>query len=261
MKIQGRKMCPFIIHLSSFIIAPMDIRPQLYARYVSDFKEENATLTPADLAHYYKWCDERYLPFLTSLSSSASILELGCGHGRILNYLHQEGFTNARGIDISEEQVALAVAQRLNAERADVFEYLAKYNASLDCMIAIDFVEHFTKDELVRLFTLIQTALKPGGIVLLQTVNGEGLFPRQIIYGDLTHMTVLTPGSMSQLLRSTGFTAIQFAECAPIARGLSGGVRSLLWRTIKLGANVIRTIESGKRQKIWTENFITAARK
>ncbi len=239
----------------------MDTRPHFYSRYVSTFKQENIALSKADLVHYYMWCDERYFPFLAHLPKSARILELGCGHGRILNYLHQKGFVNVRGIDIADEQVALAEQEGLNAERADAFEYLSPLRASLDCIIAIDFVEHFTTEELVRLCTMMHSALKPDGMILLQTVNGEGLFPRQIIYGDLTHRTVLTPGSMVQLLRSTGFSKIHFADCAPISRGIVGRIRKTLWEIVKLGANALRIIESGKRQKIWTENFITAARK
>jgi len=237
-----------------------DVRPALYDRYVSTFKQENEQLTPTDLAHYYQWCDRRYFPFLKELPKNATILELGCGHGRILNYLHQKGFTKVRGIDISNEQIMLAKEHGLNAEREDVFEYLGGSTEKYDCIIAIDFFEHFTKEELMRLVHMIKSALRPNGLLLVQTVNGEGLFPRQIIYGDITHMTVLTPGSMSQLLRGVGFRQIEFAECAPIMSGIIGIVRSILWSLIRLGANAVRTIETAKRQAIWTENFITGAK-
>jgi cyclopropane fatty-acyl-phospholipid synthase-like methyltransferase len=240
----------------------VDVRSQFYDRYVSAFKHENASLTPAELVHYYEWCNARYFPTLASLEKSSSILELGCGHGRILNYLRHKGFTNASGIDVSDEQITLALKDSLNAERADVFEYLEKRSpASVDCVIAIDFVEHFTKEELLRLFELLHSAMKPGGTLLLQTVNGEGLFPRQIMYGDLTHSTILSPGSMSQLLSVTGFHDMQYFECAPIPSGWKGMLRSRSWKIIRAGANIIRLIESNKTQSVWTENFITSARR
>jgi 2-polyprenyl-3-methyl-5-hydroxy-6-metoxy-1,4-benzoquinol methylase len=239
-----------------------DFRSQFYDRYVSTFKHENASLTPSELAHYYRWCDARYFPILQDLPKTSSILELGCGHGRILSYLRSKGFTNVRGIDISEEQITLAQKEGLNAERADVFEYLEKQPpASLDAVIATDFVEHFTKEELLRLFELLHTAMKPNGVLLLQTVNGEGLFPRQIIYGDLTHSTILSPGSMSQLLSATGFHDMKYFECAPLASGLKGILRSTAWNIIRAGANAIRKIESNKTQSVWTENFICSARR
>lgn len=238
----------------------MDIRPELYDRYVSSFKSENASVTPAELAHFYKWCDLRYYPHLRWLPESAAIVELGCGHGRMLNYLHQKGFTNVKGIDISQEQVNLALRDALDAEHADVFEYLDRVPSSLDAVIAIDFVEHFTKEELLRMFQSLHDAMKPGAVLLLQTPNGEGLFSRQVMYGDLTHQTILTPGSLGQLLRATGFERIRSFECAPIPSGISGFVRSIAWKIIRAAANAIRLIESRKSQTIWTENFICVAK-
>ena len=239
-----------------------DIRSQLYERYVSTFKHGNASLTPAELAHYYRWCDARYFPILQDLPKTSSILELGCGHGRILSYLREKDFTNVKGIDISEEQIALARKDGLDAERIDVFEYLNRQSpSSLDGVIAIDLVEHFTKEELLQLFELLHTVIKPNGVLLLQTVNGEGLFPRQIIYGDLTHSTILSPGSMSQLLSTTRFHDMKYSECSPLASGLKGMVRAIAWKMIRAGANSIRLIESNKTQSIWTENFICSARR
>ena len=239
-----------------------DIRSQFYESYVSTIKYENALLTPAELMHYYRWCDARYFPILRNLEKTSSILELGCGHGRVLCYLRTKGFTNAKGIDVSEEQIVLARKDGCNAEQADVLEYLKdQAPASLDCVIAIDFVEHFTKEELLRLFELLHTTMKSGGVLVLQTVNGEGLFPRQIIYGDLTHMTILSPGSMGQLLSATGFHDMKYFECAPLASGIKGMIRANGWKIIRAGANAIRKIESNKTQSVWTENFICSARR
>ncbi len=219
-------------------------------------------LSTADLTRFYAWCDARYFPFLQYLDPSSSILELGCGHGRILNYFRQKQFFDVKGIDISGEQIELARREHLDAERADVFEYLQKQPpASLDCVIAIDFVEHFTKEELFLLFELVHAAMKPGGVLLLQTVNGEGLFPRQIMYGDLTHSTILSSGSMGQLLNATQFHDMHYAECSPVASGITGTLRAIAWNMIRAGANIVRKIESNKTQHVWTENFICSARR
>ena len=193
----------------------------------------------------------------------------------MLHYLHQKGYTNVKGIDISAEQIAIAERDGLDAEQADVFDFLKMNDSSplqgerassamlgegFDCVIAIDFVEHFTKDELLRMFELLREKMKHGGILLIQTVNGEGLFPQQIIYGDLTHQTILSPGSMSQLLRAVGFSEVKFSETAPLPKGAIGLLRSSLWSIIRTAANFMRKIESGKTQSVWTENFICTAK-
>ena len=254
--------------------SPESYRTALYEKYVSAFKSENSSLSEAELSRYFEWCDQRYYPILKLLPKSAAILELGCGHGRMLAYLRKNGFRNVTGIDISEEQIELAKKAALNAERADVFEYLNKNSPSFsrrglgggppsgyDCIIAIDFVEHFTREELFRLFPAIHDALSANGIILIQTVNGEGLFPNQIARGDLTHETILSPGSLSQLFAATGFRDPQFFECSPVASGLKGMLRSIAWGLIRSLANTIRKIEAGKSQNIWTENLICTAKK
>ena len=246
----------------------MDIRPQLYDRYVSDFKSENAALTSAELSHYYKWCDARYLPHLKNIPPSANILELGCGHGRILSYLREKGFTNVKGIDISQEQIDLARNTGLDAECVDVFEYFSHTNpllskegagGGLDCVIAIDLIEHFTKSEALRLLEAVRAAMNPGALLLLQTPNAEGLFARQVIYGDLTHETIFSPGSLAQLLRTAGLRNIHSYECAPVPRGMAGVLRAIAWKMIRVAANTIRRIESHKSQAVWTENFVCVA--
>src|SRR5207302_8404055 len=102
-------------------------------------------------------------------------------------------------------------------------------------------------------------ALKPNGRLLVQTANGAGLFSRQVIYGDLTHLTIFTPQSLAQLLRGVGFVDLSFYESGPIPIRLRGKLDVALWSALKAVANVIRSIETGKHQQIWTENFICRA--
>jgi hypothetical protein len=113
----------------------------------------------------------------------------------------------------------------------------------------------------MRLLPLIRQALKAQGVLLIQTPNGEGLCSRQVIYGDLTHMTVLSPGSLRQLLTLTGFDNIRFMETGPVPKNLLGVLRVLGWKGVKACANTIRLIEAGKTQAIWTENMICASTK
>jgi SAM-dependent methyltransferase len=232
-----------------------DFRASLYRGYVSTFK--GVPDLSAEPAHV--WWDHKYLPLLSGLERAAPILELGCGSGGLLAYLERRGFSHARGIDISAEQVQLARRRGVNAERWDAFEYLAQHEGAFQALVAVDVLEHFARDELVRLAPLAYAALKPGGRLLVQTANGAGLFARQVIYGDLTHLTIFTPESLGQLLRPAGFQNLAFYETGPIPIRLRGRVDSVLWGGIKRVANLIRHVEAGKQQAIWTENFICAA--
>lgn len=233
-----------------------DFRAALYEKYVSTFKGEQSGMTSEGLESYFRWCEARLLPMFEGLGPDAEIVEVGCGPGYFLEFLARHGFRRVRGIDISREQIDLAVARGCAAEVADVFDYLGTRRGAIAAIVAIDLVEHFQKDELLRLSAAFHEALAPGGRLIVQTANGEGLFPRQVIYGDLTHATILTPGSFRQLFTLAGFENFRFRESGPVPRGLKGRVRSALWRAIRTAANLVRVIETGKSQAVWTENMI-----
>jgi len=238
------------------VASDFDLRAHLYRGYVSTFKGE-----PADLLGEgaFIWWEHKYLPLLADLDRGAAILEVGCGSGGLLAYLVRRGFSHALGVDISAEQIALARRRGVDAEQHDALEFLKARSARFDAIIAVDVLEHFTRDELADLMARIFAALKPNGRLLVQTANGAGLFPGQVIYGDLTHQTIFTPESLGQLLRAVGFDALNCYETGPVPVRVRGKLDMALWTAIKAVASSVRHIETGKRQAIWTENFICRA--
>lgn len=239
-----------------------DYRTEVYNRYVTTSRpEERYEHNQPAIDSFMAWCKFTYMPLLEDLKPEDSILELGCGPGYFLSFLKKQGFQNVEGIDISEEQVHIAVEQGLDAKVGDVFEYLTTIENAFSLIIAVDLIEHFTKDELVHLVPLIFKALKKGGIFIIQTPNGEGLFPNQVIYGDLTHSTIFTHRSLQQLLEISGFTSFRFEELSPTPKNFAGIIRVILWKGVKILANFVRMIETGKTQDLWTENMICRCRK
>lgn len=232
-----------------------DFRHDLYDRYVTTFKGPGAL---SDAGAWAFW-DHKYLPLLRDLSPDAPILEIGCGEGRLLAYLARRGFRHASGVDISAEQIALAERRGVQAELADAFEVLARRRGTCAAIVAVDVLEHFSRDELGRLATSINAALMPGGRLIVQTANGAGLLPGQVIYGDLTHLTIFTPQSLAQLLTPAGFTRFSFFETGPTPVRVRGKLDVALWSAIRAVATIARRIETGKTQTIWTENFICRA--
>ena len=238
-----------------------DFRKTFYQSYMSTFKEAQSRPDDWSVEDFWKWCEYKYLPLLKGVPHDAPILELGCGAGLLLEFLRRQGYSKVEGIDVSPEQIERAKERRLNAEVADVFEFLQSKENLYGAILAIDFVEHFTRQELLRLIPLVYKALLEKGVFILQTANGQGLFPHPVIYGDLTHMTILSPASLGQLLRPAGFQEIQFYETGPVPKNFKGKVRVVLWKLIKLAANSVRIIETGKTQESWTTNVICRCRK
>jgi 2-polyprenyl-3-methyl-5-hydroxy-6-metoxy-1,4-benzoquinol methylase len=238
-----------------------DFRTEFYQKYVTSFKSLHSEYSQPAIQAYFGWCQTKILPLVRTVNPTAKILELGCGPGIFLTFLKNQGFSNASGIDISPEQVEIAQQQGLNTQVANVLDYLKTTSEKYQVIFALDFIEHFTKDELLILVPLIANALQPGGWLILQTPNGQGLFPHQVIYGDLTHLAIFTPSSLEQLLCLFNFINFHFYETELATPDWKGKIRSLLWRIIKFKLNLIRKIEVGKSQAIWTEAMLCSCQK
>jgi 2-polyprenyl-3-methyl-5-hydroxy-6-metoxy-1,4-benzoquinol methylase len=233
-----------------------DFRDEIYDRYVSAFKglsrSHARALDP-------RWAATFFQPLTSAIPSDGSVLDLGCGTGAAMHFLADQGFT-VRGVDRSDEQVALAVGRGLDVVAADAFEFLEAESAAYDGLIALDFVEHFSKDELLRLLRLIESSLKPGGVAMIRTPNGSALFGGQVIYGDLSHLTILNPNSLEQALLLTGFEQIEFFETGPVAVSFRTFLRKCAWSLVRAAARLARFAESAKWQDIWTENMVCVCR-
>ena len=119
------------------------------------------------------------------------VLDIACGEGRNSVWLAQRG-CDVLGIDVSP--LALKKAQRLAENKgvnvefrlADVCDW--QWNpATFDAVVCI-FIQFAAPSERTRLFEGIETALKPGGVVVLQ-----GYTPKQVEYKtggppDAAHM-------------------------------------------------------------------------
>jgi cyclopropane fatty-acyl-phospholipid synthase-like methyltransferase len=87
-----------------------------------------------------------------------------------------------------------------------------------DVIFARDVIEHFTKDEILEVLTLIFSSLKDRGVFILQCLNAESPFMGRILYGDFTHEMTFTRNNLHQILTTTGFKHIDI----PLDRFLGG---------------------------------------
>ncbi|MDR3667131.1 MAG: class I SAM-dependent methyltransferase [Ignavibacteriaceae bacterium] len=238
-----------------------DFRDQLYKNYVTKFKKYYISSDPDIIKSDWIKYKKKIIPLLLNYGKKAEILEIGCGPGYILEFLNNEGYCNLIGIDISEEQIEKAKSKGLNVRTENVFDYLKDNKNKYDIIIAFDFIEHFNKEELYNLVVKIYHSLKESGMVIIRTPNGEGIASQKIIYGDFTHLTILTPDSLFQLLKMVGFSEINFWETGPIAKNLTGFIRLILWKIIRLIYNFIRLVETGGVDKVLTQDFTCSAKK
>ena len=239
-------------------------RQRIYNSYVHSRAEPLAPEAMAGLkprAAYLRRLVARHFP----QDHQASILELGCGYGALLHFAREAGYTQVSGVDGSPQQVA--AARRLGiagVSEGDLFDTLASLeDASCDCIVTFDVIEHFTREELIPLVDGVFRALKLGGRWIIHTVNGESPWGGRMRYGDVTHELAFTRTSLAQLLLSSGFSQVRSYEDAPIPHGLKSAVRLLLWQGVRAALRFYLLVEAGEsgQQAIFSENFLTVAEK
>ena len=125
--------------------------------------------------------------------------------GGLLHFLLALGYTDVRGVDISPDQVALARQVTPNVEQADVLAWLEGKKECFDLIVALDLIEHFHKDEVLRFLDLCFAALRPGGKLILQTPNADSPFGMQLRYGDISHEWAFNVNQLVRLLSRAGF--------------------------------------------------------
>ena len=137
-----------------------------------------------------------------------SVLEIGCGTGLTLANLAAKGVQNFLGID-NDPRLAAVIPEivRPNFEAVDAWTYLESLlpdAPAIDRIIMFDVLEHFTPDDGQRLLNALRTRLAPDGLIHLKVPNAGSPWGQQFQYGDLTHRTAYTPGSMRQQAVAAG---------------------------------------------------------
>lgn len=150
-----------------------------------------------------------YLPFLQAFledSAKAPILDVGCGRGEWLELLTNEGYS-AIGVDLDEGMLQACRQLSLPAEHGDALSALrARPDASLSAVTGFHIAEHIPFDDLQALVSEALRALRPGGLLILETPNAENISVGTTgFYLDPTHERPIPQLLMSFLVEHSGF--------------------------------------------------------
>ena len=148
---------------------------------------------------------ERQRRYVDDFRDAAPVLDIGCGRGELLALLREAG-VEARGIDADADMVAFARGEGLDVEQADLLEYLERVDArSLGGIFMGQVVEHLPPAVLVRALELASRKLRPGGVLVAETINPLSPIALRNYYADLTHAQPLVPETLELLARQSGF--------------------------------------------------------
>lgn len=150
----------------------------------------------------------RHRGYLELLEGFAPVLDLGCGRGEFLDLLAEANMERT-GVDIDPGMVARCREKgHENVVEADAISYLSELGeASFGTVFNAQLVEHLSFEQLGHLLTGSLNALRPGGLLVIESVNPHSPVALRAFWLDPTHRNPLYPETMLTLCELSGFAS------------------------------------------------------
>jgi SAM-dependent methyltransferase len=166
-----------------------------------------------------RWRLRRYIDELrfNGVAGLGPVLEIGSGRGEFLHLCRESGMA-ALGIDSDPEVVAHCAAAGLDVQIGEATSYLAaRPDGSLGAVFSAQTIEHLPPGALQTLIREAYRVLKPGGLLILETLNPACLsILATTFYRDPSHRQPLHPDTATFLLESTGFENVRVVPHSPV---------------------------------------------
>jgi SAM-dependent methyltransferase len=160
---------------------------------------------------------ERQESYLPCFEGRSDVLDVGCGRGEFVALLVAHGIA-ARGIDSNHEMVEVCRGRGLEVSEADAVGHLSGLDdGALGGIFAAQVVEHLEPGYLLRFLELAFHKLRPGGRIVLETLNPAcwvAFFESYI--RDITHAWPLHPETLKYLVVASGFTRARVEYRSPV---------------------------------------------
>jgi 2-polyprenyl-3-methyl-5-hydroxy-6-metoxy-1,4-benzoquinol methylase len=151
---------------------------------------------------------ERQTAYLEAFPAGGVVLDIGCGRGEFLELLQASGRVPL-GIDTEPGMVEYCRQKGLSVEHGHALEYLSGLeDASLDGIFAAQVIEHVSFAYATRWVEVAFQKLRPGGVLIMETVNPHCPEAMGWFFLDPTHLRPIYPEYLQFLYESKGFANV-----------------------------------------------------
>ena len=236
-----------------------------YRKRAAERYEKMLAVTQADLPGGRKAAMRYYarnlLPHLPG-DRDSTILDLGCGTGLFLEFLMRTGFSEARGLDICEEHIRACCDRGLDAELGDNLAYLGNNRGRFDCVAMNHVLEHYDKDEGLKLLEAVLESLRPGGRLIAVCPNmANPLTAGRGRYADLTHETGYTEESIGFMMQLAGFeeVSVRGIDIYCLSNPLANLAGKAVWAVMSSVWRIAYLVNGVRSTTVLTKNMLAVS--
>ena len=159
----------------------------------------------------------RYTELAKELIGCDPVVDLGFGRGEFMELLAELG-VRVRGVEPDEQLVLSARSRGLDVEQGSAVEYLQNVEpGSLGGIVMIQVIEHLSPQHVIDFVELAADALRPGGKVVLETVNPASLYTyAHAFWVDPDHVRPVHPNYLGFLFSEAGFATVERVDRSPV---------------------------------------------
>jgi SAM-dependent methyltransferase len=163
---------------------------------------------------------ERRLGIYPELFKGAQglVLEIGSGRGELQRLFASAGI-ESYGVDLDQAMVNVANEHGCKTLYGDGIAHLRSLaDGSLGGIVAIQVVEHLTRDQLHELCSLAKRKVRRGGVIAFETINPQSLVALSSNYfRDPTHVWPMHPDTLGYMATLAGLAIKEVKMLSPVA--------------------------------------------
>lgn len=169
-----------------------------YVAFENRFRGDSANIA-ANQRHYAEQFGPPQAPGV--------VADIGCGRGEMVANLIAAGH-DAIGIDSDPDMIAKCESGALPVLQANGLSWLDEQEPdTLKGVFCAQVVEHLVASELERFVMAALRALRPGGILIMETINPRSLFAlANNFFADVTHVRPVHPETLRFICEQAGFS-------------------------------------------------------
>jgi SAM-dependent methyltransferase len=160
---------------------------------------------------------QRRKVYVDYFRDAGKVVDIGCGRGELVELLDAEGIP-VWGVDVDPDMADYCRELGLPVTRADGVDYLAELeDDSLGGVFLARVVENLVPETAARLFQFCWAKLRPGGVLVVETINPECPAALAAFHDNPTRVRPVPAELLRYLFESQGFDVQTTVYTAPVS--------------------------------------------